>query len=1477
MHRRIARSCFILVSGAVATVIGVAAALLFTPPGRHLMVRLLSDQAHRFLRGSLHLGSVSGSWIEGFTLHDVVIRDTAGELLVSVPRVEVGYQLTDLWAGRFVLSEARLLRPEIQILQHRSRGSRSGRTNFEEVFRLGEGPGGRSPLIEIRNLTIEEGRVTIRLPWNPDGRLRTRAQTDSALAAEREQPGRRIEPGPEGLEQIRTVLGLTGAIPLLRLSTPERQPITARIGRLAARISDPALDIRHLRGVLRTRGDSLLFQAERIELPGTRASGAGRIDWPRDTILYRFQFDAPQLDLADLRWISPEFPSFTGSARVRGTSVSGSRTEFAITDLAVGDATSRVAGRLVALADIHRGLGFRGLTLTLHNLDLEAVRPYLDTLPFQGRVSGPLEAEGFFDGMTVALDWQFEDALVPGGAVSRFSLAGPLRLGEPEGLFFEGARLRSAEVDLRTVRLISPSVTLNGRLTAEGTLTGPLQNAGFQGTAVHRDGELPPSRLTGMVRMDTRGELLGLELDVVLDSLVFAGLRGSYPSLATRGSLGGSVKLAGSLETLAVDADVGGSLGKVRARGGVTLLPPRWGADSLRLAFERLDLSAIVTSAPPTRLLGRLEATGRVDSATAPAGRLDVTLGASSLAGFPLDLVRLRLHAADSLITVDPMVAEWRGGRLEGGGALGWVVPHSGRLAFHVEATDLAPFDSLALVATGFRRDPTEPGRNALLRGRGRADLVLTGALPSLEVQASTAIDSMRWLGFRGKTLGGQLAWNRENASLLTTVFADSLWVRRLLFTGLTGEARGRPDSLRWAAAVAAGEAGRVSAGGRYQELAGKEGTFLGADSLNLDLLGRRWSLERPLHAVLRDSLIALDTVRFVTRDGSGSVELAGAIPRLGPGQLSVRMLGVELRDLYGLAQRDPTGLQGSVAFDARLSGTAREPEFRGTGSLTGAVFSDFRAPLIRAAFDYRERQLRTNLTFWRTGKPVVQADATLPIDLALTEVATRQLPGPLSIVARGDSIDLAIVEAFTPNLRRVTGVLDLDARVEGTWDTPRLAGWIRLRDGAATVPGLGVRYQEIAGTIRLAGDSVLADGLRVGGRYGTLDIGGGLRLERLTRPALDLALDARDFEVMDVDNFMALRSTAEVRLTGTLLHPALTGRGRVANSVIYFADLVEKEIVNLEDPLFADLVDTLALRKYSLGAAFQSRFLDSLAIRNLQLEIGEAVWLRSNEANFQLEGSMLVNKTRAIYRVDGDLNVPRGTYTLKAGGFINRTFTVERGTVRYFGDLNAELDVEAQHIVRAPQQSAQDIPVIAHITGTLLVPKLTLRTPPDRPPLSEPQLISLLTVGSADPLALATREQQVALAKTAAASALASELQRALISDLGAPVDIIEIRPGVATGAAVGQGSVPTQLSVGRALTDRLFVTANAGFCLGGGQAAFSARNLGATLEYRFRPSLRGQLSAEPLQTCLTRGVDVFGTARRYQFGAELRWDRDY
>ncbi|HEV8356136.1 MAG TPA: translocation/assembly module TamB domain-containing protein [Gemmatimonadales bacterium] len=1473
MRRRAARAVFVLLVGTLATALGVGTALLYSPAGRGLLARLLTDQAPRLVRGTLQIGRVSGRWVDGFTLRDVVIRDTAGVLLARLERVDVGYRLVNLLAGRLVLSRARLVRPEVQIIKHRT-----GRLNYEEIFRLNEGKGGGggiTPLIELHEVRVDSGHVTIRVPWNPDGRLRTERQLDSALAAERVKPGRRIESGAEGLTNVRTIDGLQASFPELRLATPDHQPVQLRIERLAARLSDPLLDIRELRGEMHTKDDSLVFDLEHAVLPGTAGRVAGRLDWPRDTLLYRFSFDASRLALADLRFVSPFFPDFTGKARLRARSLSGTRTEWDIRDLTAGDSGSRVTGHLVAITDAHRGLGFRNLDLELANFDLDVVRPYLDSLPFHGRLSGHLAADGFFAGMTVSLDWLFEDSAVPGGAENRIALDGGLRLGGEAGIFFDAARLSRAELDLRTVRLVAPAVGLAGRLGLAGSLTGPWKNVVFEGSAEHRDGDRPASRLSGTARLDTRGALLGLETDVTLDSLSFDGIRPSFPRLTTKGSLGGRVRLAGTLDRLAIDAQVGGGLGGVEATGHATLLPPRWGADSLRLGFSRLDLAQLSGSGPATRLQGVLVVTGSADSARAPRGRLDLTLGPSRVREVGLDSVAATLHAADSLISLDTARVYWDGGRFEAGGAIGWALPKTGRMQLHLDARNLAGFDSLARQLIGLSADTASA--YAPMSGRGRADLVLDGALGALRLSGSAAVDSLLWLGYRAKNLGARVAWASADSAFDATLSADSVRVGELLFTELAGRAAGRREAFRWVASGREPEVLRLGAGGRYQER--PEGRMLHADSVNLDLLGRRWMLTEPLEARIGDSLIVIDTVRLVTGDGSGSVELAGALPRTAPGDLTVTALGIQLQELYALAQRDTAGIAGAVTLDARLGGTAAEPTLRGTGALTGGGFGDFQAPLIRAAFDYRQRLLRSNLTLWRTGQPIVQVDASLPLDLSLTPVARRQLPGPVSLVATGDSINLAVAEAFTPNLRLVSGFMSVDARVEGTWETPRLAGRVRIAGGSATLPGLGVRYGPIVGTLRLTGDSVVADSVRIGGQTGDLTVTGSVRFERLTSPVLGLNLAARDFELIDVPDYLRLRAHGAVRLTGPLVHPVLTGRARVANSVIYFADLVTKDIVNLEDPANADLVDTLALRKLDLGANFQSRFLDSLAIRDLEFTVGEAVWLRSHEANFQLEGRVRVNKSRRVYRMDGTLDTPRGTYALQLGGVINRTFTVERGTVRYFGDLNAELDVQARHVVKTPQGAGSDIPVIAHITGTLEVPKLSLTTPPDRPPMAEPQLISLLMLGTSDVSTAAQfgiGQQQAQAAVAVAAIALSTQLQR-VIAESGV-AEMVEIRPGVGTSGLVGGATgTPTQLAIGRALSSKVFLTANAGFCFQPGQSSFSARNLGASLEYRFRRELRALIAAEPIQTCYARGVDAFATQKRYQFGAELRWDRDY
>ena len=200
--------------------------------------------------------------------------------------------------------------------------------------------------------------------------------------------------------------------------------------------------------------------------------------------------------------------------------------------------------------------------------------------------------------------------------------------------------------------------------------------------------------------------------------------------------------------------------------------------------------------------------------------------------------------------------------------------------------------------------------------------------------------------------------------------------------------------------------------------------------------------------------------------------------------------------------------------------------------------------------------------------------------------------------------------------------------------------------------------------------------------------------------------------------------------------------------------------------------MDTAAIRQRGLGAALQNRFLDSLTIRNFGFRAAEGVWLRSGEANIQLQGGVTVQKTRNLYRFDGVFNAIRGTYNLKLLA-ITRAFDVTRGQVTYLGDpdLNADLDIDARHVIRPAdaEATAKDVEVTAHIGGTLREPKLTLASS-IRPPLSQSDIISLLvlrrTVNSG--VVSQGQAQQVAQLASLLASSLTSQIENRLVSEPG-------------------------------------------------------------------------------------------------------------
>ncbi|MEO8478502.1 MAG: translocation/assembly module TamB domain-containing protein [Gemmatimonadota bacterium] len=1442
----------------LATVAGTLLALMYSPPGRALLARSAGDWLTGRIAGQLEIGAMGGNLLNHLVLEDVVLRDSTGALFASVPRLEVHYTLPELLGGRIILRDVRADGLDIHLVRLRRE-----RWNYQEIFRSGLGPGGgTSPRIELHDLVVTGATVRVDAPTDP---------VPAPVAISRNgtvPPPLELLESPDGLVRVRRLRNVNGSFPLIRVSTPANDPLRVVFDRFAAHLSEPAVTIVDARGSLEQQADSLQFDLDRAALPGTVLSGGGTVRWPTPALEFDFSLVADTVALRDLRWIQPDFPDWTGDGTVVAHSSGPGHTDYRFDRLDLGDATSRARGQLTAMVDAEQGFGIRDLDLALDAVPLAVVRPYLDTLPFDGTLTGRLQADGYRARIVTQGTLDFVDALAVGRPTSRLDFDGAVRFGGASGAVFDALQLRRTVLDLATVTRLVPAVALPGDLTLRGQLDGAWDNATFRGVTEHTAPNGALSRMIGMWRLDTRQPLLGLELDARFDPLSFDGLRSGYPALTPRGTMTGTVRAAGRLDSLTLTADVSGEFGAVIADGVVSLEAPRYAADSLSLELRRFDVDAILGQGTSTALNGRVVVRGVLDSLVKPRGVVTLDLGQSRLGGATIDGARGMVRSDGRVITFTHTDVQWPDGEVSADGSLGWTLRDTGTLTITARASRLTAFDSLARATLGLTRDTVTPRP---LDGSVTGQFSVSGSLerPAIvgELHAEDLVlDAWSVSGVTARLSTDSLSV--RGLQLAATI--DSLRHNDLQARRLTVEVGGSTDSLSLSATGTLPNA--MLALGGWRRLDGETET-VGVDSLRLTLPHQTWTLATPVQAMVTDEAIRLtDTLRINTVDGSGAIDLSGSVPGRGDGELDLIAVGVNLADLYALAQRDTTAVRGVASIDARLSGSRASPRLRGNAMVTGPIFRDVQPPLARAVFDYRDELLRSNITFWKTGSPVLEVDASLPFDLALASRAERRLPGPIEIHAYADSADLSILQALTPSVEDTRGAVSLDLQVDGTWDAPVLAGNLEIIEGRMTLPSLGVRYGPIFGRARFVGDSMVIDSLSLSSGEGDLTVAGHIRFADLSDPRLDLTFDSRGFLAMDVPDFLVLRPTGVAHLTGPLNQPVLSGNTiQLDNSTLYFTDLISKDVIKLEDPAYANLIDLEELKQQRLGVAFQNRFLDSLRVDNIRFQLGTNVRLLSEDADIQMEGAVTVRKTGSQYLVNGDLSTPRGRYTLRLGGFLTTDFDVERGSVRFFGtpDLNAAIDLEARHLART--ERGDELPVIARITGTIQVPKVELSVANSQLPQFE--IISYLIFGRPSSQ-LGSGSDRLAL--QSAVGLLAGEAGRAIGQRYG--LDLLEFSAEVPIGA--NSGASFNRLAIGKQLGEKWFVTANAGFCVGGDDAGqITARNFGASLEYRFAREWRVQASAEPVQTCVANRLsEAFSTvARRYQLGADLLWEKEY
>ena len=1464
MRRSLGVALWTLV-GLLACFLGALNALVGTHAGRTLLARVASSVVEGAVNGSIEVGEVRGSLLTGVVLTDVRLLDPDSTLVAWLPRAELGYNPIDFAAGRVVFMEVRLERPIINIVQHAN-----GKTNFDELLRLGEkdtvtvkplGPAGPRSLILLRNVQIQDGSLTLRL------------QKHGQISSANEE----IEySGEDGRYRVRRFEHLNARLAAMRIQAPREKGIRIDVLRLATESTDPKLSIADVVGRVTIDGHTLDVDLSRVRFPATQFRARGTVQWPRDTLLWNLVMQADSATLTDIRFLDPRFPE---QAVLHGgvtlASHGGRVLEIQLRPLDLAFGEGRLIGHVTAFSAADSGLvALRQGDLVARDLSLDFARVYIDSLPFYGRLTGRTIVDGPMSALKIETEWSFRDSLVPGWPESQILGKGEISVAGKD-LAFQPFAVETGRIDIGTVRRLVPGFDLQGELDVSGTLTGTLKNAMFSGTLRHHDGERNASIIRGVVGLDSRTDVLGVFADVHADSLSLDGLTGRMAAFPLRGSLAGTIRLNGDLTGVETHADLAmlGGGGAVRGDGTLLLgapdMHPGFGARDFTLHAQDLNLQRWLTrgNAPPSRLT--FTATGSVagDSITKPIGELSVLLAPSLFAGTIIDSGATKVRFAEGKLLVDSLRLQQPGLLTSGRGALGWQRPDRGTLTVDFDADSLGVLDSLVTwiagpnAASAFSEDK--------LKGSAQVRMSLDGALDSLSIGGDAHVLDLRWRGWRVPKGEGTIAYQPGPVPRFDVeANIDSIGYGRFGFGQAAASARGTRDSLTWFARSRVGDLGAFLAGGRYAQPGGGTRQAV-VDSLAVLLPSGVWFLERPTALAFGDSVLHLDSAALKSAAGGGRLSVSGDLPARGPINARVSLDSFPLTGVYALLQKDTLGVAGAVTANIAATGTRANPLYSGSFAFSNAAFGSFRAPFLDGIVDYRDRRLNGEVHMWRSGQQILNVTAHLPLDLALVPVAQRQLPDTLSVQARADSVDLGVLAAVTTTLQQVEGVFNADLGIGGTWEAPRLRGGLEIGNAAATIPALNVRYTNLNGGVSLRGDTIRVDSITATSERGHAELTGYVRLERLTKPVLDLNINTSEFKALDLRGYLALTASGRVSLTGPVFGATLTGRGTVTSGVLHFADLVNKRVVNLEEPWVQDLIDTSLIRTQRLGPEFQSLFFDSLQVRNLQLRMGEDVWLRSNEANIQLTGLVTVNKVRGNYVLSGTLQAPRGTYRLIVGP-VTREFVVQRGTVQYFGtpDLDAGLDIEATHVVHplpAPGQPPE-IRVIAHIGGTLLLPRLTLQA--EHAEYSQAELLSYLLTGRSS---VDLSGGQGARVRGVAASLLAGELERTVVSDLGVPLDYFELRPGDPTNPFSG-----AQLAAGWAIGAKTFLVLNAGFCPRNRQAWRFTNGLGATLQFRFSPEWRTEASFEPVRSC-SGDPELNTTTVPRQVGFDVFWERRY
>ena len=1516
--------------GLFGTVAGLVLAYVIatrTEAGRGwLMSALLGRTAGVFKgRGTIRVGIVREISPNHIVAENVSLVDTAGVPVIHARFLEGTLNTRGLFSKAIHIRSLALRGVQMDFRQ-----GFQGPFNIKYIISgdTSKGPSkgpGFGDDIRIDTLTIANGVLTLVSPWSPHP-VFTGGARDSVIAVR--DSVHDIERAPGGLLQRRIVtLGRVVARNAI-ITEPKKGPASILIDSLEGAVSDPPMRILSANGSMRWTGDSLRFDLPAMRLPASSGSATGSVSWNQPGPLRYDVLIKAQAGLSDLGWIWDVLPdSGRGTATVRmRTLASADDAEYTLTSLDVNAMNSRVTGDISVITRPAL-LELRKVAMSFTPMSSELLRRLsYETLPsaVRGTFSGRLlAAEG---GPLTAfkidrLDARFVDANVP-GAVSAARLAGHVMLGANPAAW--SARIDNAKVDLRSVRALLPATPpMDGLVSGSMRITAAdLRSADVRAIALTwTDAVGNRSSVRGDARVRYGDRDPSMTLDLIVDPLSMPALARIDTTIPLRSTLVGRLQARGTLSELAWKASLAANASSgVALEGTASLLAPAWSVAAAG-TIDNFDVRSWFggPELPVTALDGRVSftASGSRDSGNALTlsdGTATVSLrqepaparpGFDLIASGALDAMRVRLDSATAHlggVTFDARGALARGGLARATPVVASTLASSALSgadsALAASARRASRADTLTVSA---RADSLEALRPELRRIAGMIAAIDSGLAKSFR---GVADDTLRGdFSLAGPLFGaiddfdGTLALSVREGQVgpirVGRVFGSMRAtdiLRRPFFEAAatadevegigairiaTAEFRvqqANPDSGRLVLDVSAQDTSHLVVRGGYSR--NGDAFAVSMDSLRFQSGSATWRNAAPIRVVSNAAGVRVDSL-LIRSSQRGSLALFADMPTTGPVRASARFAQFPIGTATAFTLGTPL-FAGSLSGDVQIDGTRAAPLIGWNLGADSLGMDGTYLPRITSEGTYADRRVVARAVLADSAGGALRAEARVPIDLSLQTVEKRLLSDAVDAEIIADSLRLNALGFTVSGVSRPRGTLSGRLALTGVLERPVATGTMRLEGLAARIDALNIEPYDGRVVLRAAQDSLILESFRIrsGGPRDTVGATGAMRFAVDQPATMRASVRANNMVLSRQPDGTDLNLSGNVELVGPLRQPVLSG-----NVFVPFANLVIDPLGarNALDLGSAAAQELLGKEEVPIASAATEAFANLgrfFTVSNARVDLGDAVWVRTPEANVRVTGGLDVRSVAGNrLALEGEINANRGQYRLELG-VVNRSFSVDSGRVRFYGTdaIDPTLDISATNVVRLA--SGEEIPIRVHIGGTVVRPALTLAsTSPLYASAPESEMISLLIFG-APTFALSGSNQSQVQAVTGVLLPGAGGFVEGALQRLLPVFNTVQVN----TAGRQSQDDLRDlgfldnlSITAGKQLGNRTFLRLNTGVCGGSVQSAARGASLyyGVAAEYRIATGLSAQVGYDPgVAPCAQLGTN---TLVRMQFGFDL------